>query len=239
MAPLLLFLALQEAPVPVTTISQSRDYPIEIRTQVAAYSGCIRRNSNMAGMVFEPAAVHRAYAHGRAECAGLRATLAAEADRALQGRGWSRTRRLAAVEDAFVDIERVEDALAATAARQQAAPARQPITTFTVEVPLGRTDMMDAIAPAILPYLRCRLASGGVPVFDGRTNARIAAPQGVGGGSDCSAVRATAAREADRMLRTQGTKDAAARRALIEKTLADIDRAAASAPATQGEYAPH
>jgi hypothetical protein len=76
----------------------------------------------------------------------------------------------------------------------------------------------DEIAPAIVPYFECLVASMGLPMHD-EHGKLVTPPPGVARGSDCAGVRERAARDADRLLIREGKKNAAERRALIDTTL--------------------
>ncbi|HEX8307746.1 MAG TPA: hypothetical protein VF645_04940 [Allosphingosinicella sp.] len=92
-------------------------------------------------------------------------------------------------------------------------------------------DIPDEIASAILPYFLCRSASAGVPVYSEEKKQPVAPPPGVAQGASCDPQRAKAAADADGLLRRLGRRDEAARRSLIESTLAGVDefhRASAS-----------
>jgi hypothetical protein len=105
------------------------------------------------------------------------------------------------------------------------APFRLPAAR--VSLPLGRFEIPDAIAPAVVPYFECLLGSTGVSVRDGGREMPPAAARG----ADCSAQRSLAATRADDMLRQAGGKSRVERRALIDATLASAeDFAAKSAP---------
>jgi hypothetical protein len=142
-------------------------------------------------------------------------------------------------------------ALAFTAAASPAADAERPPVAAQLQSAPPNTELHeemvasvnipDEIAPAIIPYVNCQIASAGVPVYaDGR---RVAPPPGIVKGSDCGAMRRKAARNADRMLREQGMASRKARRALIDRTLAAMDafqRASHFPPPPQNEAdAPH
>jgi hypothetical protein len=93
-------------------------------------------------------------------------------------------------------------------------PVRRSVARRVLDIP-------DEIAPAILPYLQCAMASRGVQqrtTVDGPI-VRPAAPVG----TDCSPRRTQAARRAEDMLRTQGRGDLAERRAFVERVLAGVD----------------
>jgi hypothetical protein len=105
-------------------------------------------------------------------------------------------------------------------------PAGAPLM---IAVPQNSFDIPDEIAPALIPYLRCRLASAGqTEKSDGRV---VAPPKGIAKGSNCSAFREQAARNADRMLRTQGGRSSAERKAFIDKALQDMDQFRLGPPA--------
>jgi hypothetical protein len=93
----------------------------------------------------------------------------------------------------------------------------------TPQYRMARLAIPDEIAPAVRPYMQCLGA---------------ARPQGSG----CRAERAKAAADSDRMLRRRGGRSKEARRALIEKTLAEVDafhRAFAPAPRQGGADVQH
>jgi hypothetical protein len=102
----------------------------------------------------------------------------------------------------------------------QDAPFRLP---NLADVPTGRFDVPDEIAPAIVPYMMCQAASAGVPVYTEGRKQLIAPPAGIGKGSGCSAARELAARRADLLLRRRGGMTKKARAQLIERTLAGAD----------------
>ena len=77
----------------------------------------------------------------------------------------------------------------------------------------------DEVAPAVEPYLQCRLQSLGATVKG--TNGKTVDPV-VEKGGDCSALRAKAAIDADALLVKAG-KDAADRTAMVQDTLKSID----------------
>ena len=96
---------------------------------------------------------------------------------------------------------------------------------------LASFDIPDEIAPAVIPYLLCRTASSGVPVYTQGKRALVAPPPGMAKGSDCSAARAKASADADRILRQAGHADRAERAGYVEKTLSDLDKFYASSNA--------
>jgi hypothetical protein len=77
----------------------------------------------------------------------------------------------------------------------------------------------DEVAPAVEPYLQCRLQSLGATVKgkDGKTAEPL-----VEKGGDCSALRVKAATDADAMLVKAG-KGEADRTAMVQETLKSID----------------
>jgi hypothetical protein len=89
-------------------------------------------------------------------------------------------------------------------------------------VPMERLEIPDEIAPAVVPYMRCLLASRGMTIRAPGHGAIQAPTAAVG--TDCTPVRATAARNADTMLAAQHRGNPAERTALIERTLASMDR---------------
>ena len=116
--------------------------------------------------------------------------------------------------------------IAGTLSLSQAAepPAAPPLER---RVLLRRLDIPDEIAPAIVPYMQCVMASRGVAQrasVDGPL-VRPVAPVG----ADCSSHRAQAARRAEDMLRTQGRGDPAERTAFVERVLADVEAFVAEA----------
>ena len=97
-------------------------------------------------------------------------------------------------------------------------------------------DIPDEIAPAIIPYLQCAMASRGVEqrVSENGPRVRPAAPMG----ADCASHRAEAARRAEEMLRSQGRGSPAERRAFVERALTDVDTFAAGAGRPPAEPSP-
>ncbi|HEX6377110.1 MAG TPA: hypothetical protein VFZ91_15470 [Allosphingosinicella sp.] len=117
------------------------------------------------------------------------------------------------------------------------APIRLP--TLETRVSNG-FDIPDEIAPAILPYLQCRIASAGVALYDDDRDTRIAPV--VGKGVDCAPWRKQAARDADRLLRERGGMSKARRAEYIERILAGADvfhRASALPPQSSESHAEH
>jgi hypothetical protein len=104
-----------------------------------------------------------------------------------------------------------------------------------IAVPQKSLDIPDQIAPAVIPYFRCLLASAGqTEKSDGRV---VPPPPGITKGSNCTAFREKAARDAERMLRAQGGLSKAARAAFVEKALQDMDDLGIGAPPPTEEEA--
>jgi hypothetical protein len=102
----------------------------------------------------------------------------------------------------------------------QDAPFRLPNVS---DLPGASLDIPDEIAPAIVPYVICKTASAGIPMYTEGRERLIAPPAGFVKGVDCTAVRRQAARNADRLLRDRGGMTRKARSELIERTLAGAD----------------
>lgn len=99
----------------------------------------------------------------------------------------------------------------------QAAP--QPVRTVETTEKIGSIDVPDEIAPAIGPYITCRIMASGTPlIVEGKPVSYT-----LSGQTDCAKVRENAAREADSLLVRQGMGDEAKRRAFVGKALADAD----------------
>ena len=99
------------------------------------------------------------------------------------------------------------------------APIRLSNITSTSQ--LARLDIPDEIAPAILPYLSCRMGSAGIPLRASRDGPELA--PAVGLGADCSASRAEVARRAETMLREQRRGSRSERRVYVERVLSNVD----------------
>jgi hypothetical protein len=113
------------------------------------------------------------------------------------------------------------------AAQPEAAPVVQRQTTSDHRV--ASLDVPDEIAPAVLPYLQCKLSSAGIEVRSGRNGP--VEPTTVLRGADCSRLREQAVARGERMLRDQRRGTRTERLEFLERTLASIDRfAAASTP---------
>ena len=106
------------------------------------------------------------------------------------------------------------------AAAPETAPPPDSVRVAVVD---GRLDIPDEIAAAVVPYMRCLIASSGVPVYTEGRKALIPPPAGIGKGSDCSAHRSKAARDADYLLKQAGKGPRSKRALYIDKVLASID----------------
>jgi hypothetical protein len=138
--------------------------------------------------------------------------LAAMASRAADTAD-AETARAAAAAVAMVNRRRGTDS------QDPDAPIRLPNDTT---LPVARIDIPDDIAPALVPYMTCLIASAGLPMFsEGKP---VAPPPGIIKGSDCSAVRSKAFKDADTMLEQAGRKEPGERAAYIDKALAAMDR---------------
>lgn len=108
----------------------------------------------------------------------------------------------------------------------QAAPSFQPPPgavrrpDLTTTEPIARLTIPDEIAPAVVPYLECLIASKGSALHDSKGNVVTAA---VPVGADCSSQRTSAVRNADLMLEQQGHTSGKERDVFIGKVLASID----------------
>jgi hypothetical protein len=91
----------------------------------------------------------------------------------------------------------------------------------TSDTAVARLKIPDEIAPAIVPYLRCKLASGGMELRSS-VNGPVQAPTAPVG-ADCKKVREQAALRAERMLRDQRRGPSADHRAFVERALTSID----------------
>ena len=99
--------------------------------------------------------------------------------------------------------------------------------TGTVVVESGPLTIPDEIAPAVIPYMACLTAAKGSPLRNG-PGAPEALPGRYKVGQDCSAVRAEASRNADRMLK--GKRSRKERADLVNSTLTSIDTFVGSLP---------
>ena len=106
---------------------------------------------------------------------------------------------------------------------QVGTPADAQNRTFAVRRETSRLEIPDEIAPAIVPYFQCLLASRGIPLTrEGRVVTPTVAP-----GTDCSSQRLEAAQRAETMLRNRHDRNEGERAQFIEATLASLDRTAA------------
>lgn len=110
---------------------------------------------------------------------------------------------------------------ASVAAAQPTAPSTDAPATTVRAVPVARLTIPDEIAPAIVPYVNCLMASRGVPVRSSHDGPIV--PPSVPAGADCAPARHEAARRADAMLVSQHRGSLAQRASLIERTLASVD----------------
>lgn len=124
-------------------------------------------------------------------------------------------------------------ATAATAPQQDAPGAVQQ------SVPVARLDIPNEIAPAMLPYLQCKMRSAGIELL--APGSEPTPPRAAPTGADCSRIRQQAAERAARILRDRRQGSADEQRLLIERTLAGIDGfipASAPVQSSEGSAAP-
>jgi hypothetical protein len=149
--------------------------------------------------------------------------------------------RLRILEDTFHTGDRVRNQYGAAVRREMAAQAadtrtesqiaadkesqRPPPPTLASDRPMGHLNIPDEIAPAIVPYVNCVMASRGVQM---RSSGNAVQAPAVPAGSDCTPARAEAARQADAMLAGQHRGSRQQRQALIERTLTNVDNFAAA-----------
>jgi hypothetical protein len=95
----------------------------------------------------------------------------------------------------------------------------QPVRTVETTEKIGSIKVPDEIAPAVGPYITCRIMASGTPLIVEGKPVNYTLP----GQTDCAKVRANAAREADKFLVRQGMNDKAKRHAFIDKALTDAD----------------
>lgn len=95
----------------------------------------------------------------------------------------------------------------------------QPVRTVETMEKIGSMEIPDEIAPAIGPYITCRIMASGTPlIVDGKpVNYNLPSQ------TNCAKVRENAAREADKLLTQQGMSDKAKRQVFVDKVLADAD----------------
>ena len=106
--------------------------------------------------------------------------------------------------------------LAAASAAAQPTPA----ATISMPVALGRLEIPDEIAPALMPYMACQMRAAGAPII------KPGQPVPMGQqptGEDCTKVRETAARNAMTLLDRQHVDPPGGRQAFVAKALDDID----------------
>lgn len=95
----------------------------------------------------------------------------------------------------------------------------QPVRTVETTEKIGSIKVPDEIAPAVGPYITCRIMVSGTPlIVEGKP-----VSYNLPGQTDCAKVRENAAREADKLLVGQGMRDKAKRQAFVDKVLADAD----------------
>lgn len=115
---------------------------------------------------------------------------------------------------------------------QAPASASQPLNSITVPVMTGRLVIPDEIAPAVMPYMACKLRAAGVPV---RKAGAPIPPQSKPSGENCAPVREKASRDALAMLERAKINPPQGRVAFVAKTLDQIDQ---FTPAAPGQPAP-
>jgi hypothetical protein len=127
-------------------------------------------------------------------------------------------------------------ALQASAAPAPAEPAPQ---TTVRAVRMGSINIPDEIAPAIVPYFDCQMASHGVRQGPPGSAQIIPPPEQFG--ASCSEARLHSARRAESMLRAQHRGSANQRRVFVERVLANVDTfvAAAGMPPPAPEVKTH
>ena len=106
--------------------------------------------------------------------------------------------------------------LAAASAAAQSAPA----ATIAMPVALGRLEIPDQIAPALMPYMACQMRAAGAPII------KPGQPVPLGQqptGEDCTKVREAAGRNAVTMLVREHVDPPGGRQAFVAKALDDID----------------
>ena len=115
----------------------------------------------------------------------------------------------------------VELLLGAALAIHGSEPSADGPQTRTEVRSLVSLDIPDEIAPAILPYVSCRLASAGIPLRSSRDGPEETPTVAVGAG--CTESRAEAARRAEAMLRAQRRGSRSERRVYVERVLSNVD----------------
>ena len=107
-------------------------------------------------------------------------------------------------------------------------------STATIRTVVANVTIPDEIAPAIIPYVRCLMASQGIPI---RRPGGAAEPPAAAVDANCTPVRQEAARRADAMLVAQHRGRPDERTALIERTLTGVEdfAGASAAPPHEGK----
>lgn len=95
----------------------------------------------------------------------------------------------------------------------------QPVRTAETAEKIGSIEVPDEIAPAIGPYITCRIMASGTPLIVEGKPVNYNLP----GQTDCAKVRENAAVESDKLLTRRGMNDEAERQAFVDKVLADAD----------------
>ena len=95
-----------------------------------------------------------------------------------------------------------------------------PVETISMPVALGRLEIPDEIAPALMPYMACQMRAAGAPIIKpGQPVPQDQQPTG----EDCTSVRQTAARNALVMLDRRSIEPIGGRQAFVAKALDNID----------------
>lgn len=102
---------------------------------------------------------------------------------------------------------------------QPAASAEPEVVSVRRPVMGARLEIPDEIAPAVVPYMLCKLSSAGVNI--GPPERREAPTVAVG--TDCAPARAKAVANADTLLKRSGSMTKDQRRDLVERTLQSIE----------------
>ena len=246
--PLLAMMAAQQTSQSVVPLGTWEINPV-VAPHFRRYVDCIE--GHVRDHVVQPAStdvLRDAYDEAVAACREVRRTQYAQAERALR-----RSRTIAdaearhrAVDDAFRADDRTRNQYGEAVRREMreqqslearldpsATTASKPETdrpVATTDVPMARLNIPNEIAPAVVPYVGCVLASRGIEVRGSPDGADPRRPSAAIG-ADCTPQRAEAARRADEMLRSQHRGDRDQRRALIERALADVDAFAAGSAA--------
>lgn len=233
--PLLLMIIASEVPAPparapvvTVTVGQVYEAPAAVRPMNLRYTSCLTNAFSSALRAFgrpqTPAELRAIPGQAIEACAAIRKEAAAQADAILSGEMGKR-KRAAIIEAMLGSVERNLQANAESMASysEAAASAARRRNTLVSQVPLGSFRIPDELGPALAPYMNCRFASLGVPVYAAGKEKPIPPPRGIGKGSDCTLVRTKAAKDADRMLEGSNRGSRAERAALIERVLVSID----------------